>query len=229
MINLNNLKKVEILWLYNHRCEEHGMPYIQHPKCFERERPDIADCIVEPERIGFLDIEASGLKADFGYIISYCIKELDGDILESVLKPSDIRKYTFDKYIVEKLVADIHKFDRLLVYWGKNYRFDIPYVRTRALHWDVDFPKYKELYVQDVYDMVKPHLKLHNNRLGTVCRYLDIPAKGHWLNPDVWQKAMAGDKEALAYILEHNREDVIALELLWKRLNQFTRRAKTSI
>lgn len=228
MINLHNLKKEEILWLYDHRCKKHGMPYIQHPNCFENERDDI-DTIIKPEKIGFLDIEASGLKADFAYIISYCIKELGGDILEDVLKPGDIRKYNFDKNLIKKLTTDINKFDRILVYWGKNYRFDIPFIRTRAVHWGVDFPGYRALYVQDVYDMVKPYLKLHNNRLGTVCRYLGIPAKGHWLNPDVWQKAMAGDKESLDYILVHNREDVISLELLWNELNKFVRRSKTSI
>jgi len=231
MLNLNNFKKVEILWLYNHRCKNHNRPYTEHPKCFEKDYGEegINDIMVRPEKIGFLDIEASNLKATFGYMISYCIKELNGKILEEVLKPKDIKRYTFDKNITEKLVEDIQKFDRILVYWGKNYRFDIPFIRTRALHWDVDFPKYKELYVQDVYDMVKPYLKLHNNRLATVCNYLDIPAKGHSLNPTVWQKAMAGDKDSLDYILEHNREDVISLELLWKKLNGFTRRAKSSI
>jgi uncharacterized protein YprB with RNaseH-like and TPR domain len=227
MLNLNNLKKAEILWLYNHRCK-HGSRYTEHPGCYEKEHAE-DDAIIQPEKIGFLDIEASNLKADFGYIISYCIKEQKGKILEAVLKPKEIKNYTFDKNITKKLIEDLYKFDRVLVYWGKNYRFDIPYIRTRAVHWDIKFPKYREIYVQDVYDMVKPRLRLHNNRLATACKYFDIPAKDHSLNPTVWQRAMAGDKKSLDYILEHNREDVISLELLWDKLNKFVRRSKTSI
>lgn len=226
-MNLNNLKKDEILWLYNHRCK-HGSRYTEHPGCYEKEH-DKNDAIIKPEKLGFLDIEASNLNGDFGYILSYCIKEEYGKILEYVLEPNEIRSYIFDKNLSQKLVNDINKFDRLIVYWGKNRRFDIPYVRTRALHWDVSFPAYKELYVQDAYDIVRPYLKLHRNRLETACEYFDIPAKAHRLNPEVWQKAMAGDKKSLNYILEHNREDVISLELLWHKLNKFVRKAKTSI
>ena len=49
------------------------------------------------EVIGFLDIEASNLSATFGYVFSYCIKRLDGDIIERVLSPDEIKNGQFDK------------------------------------------------------------------------------------------------------------------------------------
>ena len=46
-----------------------------HPNCYDTEKGII-------EKIGFLDIETSNLNADFGYVLSYCIKKLDGEIIK---------------------------------------------------------------------------------------------------------------------------------------------------
>jgi len=226
-INWNRLLKRDFLWLANHRCT-HGNRYIEHISCYLREKPLLDDAPVV-ERIGFLDIETSNLNADFGYIISWCIKVLDGEIIESILTPEDINTHTFDKRIISELCSLMRTFDRLVVYYGKDYRFDVPYVRTRALHHGIDFPGHKELVITDLFDVVKKKLRLHRNRLATACDFLDIPAKGHTLNPTIWQKAMSGDKASLDWILEHNREDVISTELLWKRLEKFSPNSNTSI
>jgi uncharacterized protein YprB with RNaseH-like and TPR domain len=65
--------------------------------------------------------------------------------------------------------------------------------------------------------------------LATACQTFDISAKGHPLNPDVWQDAMTGEREALKYILEHNREDVVSLEELYDRVIDYTQLRKTSL
>jgi len=227
-LNLKRLTKVQIIWLWEHHCEAHGHRYLEHPQCIFKEQPSINDERLV-ERIGFLDIEAGGLVATFNYIFSYCIKEFEGNIIERVVTPKEIRSYDFDKKLMQQFCMDIQKFDRLIVYWGKSYRFDIPFLRTRAVKWGLDFPKYQEKYVTDVFDTVKSKLRLHRNRLETACEFLDIPCKQHRLNPNIWQKALAGDKVSLDWILEHNREDVISLEELWKRLNQFSRHSRISI
>ena len=116
-----------------------------------------------------------------------------------------------------------------MVFWGKDRRFDIPFLRTRALYWGLDFPDYKSLVVTDCYDIVKAKLRLHRNRLESVCDAFDIPSKEHRLTPEVWVRAMAGDKKSLDYILKHNREDVISLEAVWKKLERFARNSKVSI
>ena len=61
--NFNRLKKDEMLWLYSHYCK-HGHRYTEHPKCFHEEHAELVDA----ERVGFVDIETSGLNADFGWI-----------------------------------------------------------------------------------------------------------------------------------------------------------------
>jgi uncharacterized protein YprB with RNaseH-like and TPR domain len=197
--------------------------------CFAQEMGDIEDCPIQSEKTGFLDIEASNLHADFGYVISYCIKELDGDTLTRVIKPSDIRRSKFDKGIMSYVYKDLLSYDRVVVYYGKDRRFDLPFLRTRCLHWGHPFPSYRELFVTDAYDMVKGKLRLSRSRLANACSFYDIPCKAHTLKPDIWQKAMAGNKDALDYILQHNIEDVESLELLWKKLNEFAKNPKTSV
>lgn len=217
-MQLKNINKREILRLANTRCE-HGMSLLEHPNCLAEHIPT--------EKVGFLDIETSNLHADFGYMISYCIKELDGKIYHAQVTKNDLHKGIIDRRIMMQFVKDAKKFDRLITFYGK--RFDMPFLRTRAVFWKMDFPVYTEIYHTDVYDIIKRKFRLHSNRLQCAAENFDIPCKQHRLNPNVWQKAQMGNKEAIDYILEHNKEDVITLEELWKRINFCFHETKSSI
>ena len=72
-INFNRLKKPEMVWLYNHRCSEHGRRYTEHPHCFKN---DYGSNMLFNELIGFIDIETTNLAADFGYMFCWSLKEL---------------------------------------------------------------------------------------------------------------------------------------------------------
>ncbi len=178
---------------------------------------------------GIVVHNCTNLNASFGYIICYCIKEANGAITSRSLKPDDILEFRFDKPLLEHFVEDAKKFDRFITYYGRNGRFDIPYIRTRALVNGVPFPTYGAQFVTDLYDYVKYKLKLHRNRLETACEFLGIPAKEHRLSPLVWQRAQAGDQKSLTHVLKHCQEDVTSTELLWNKLHEFGRLTKTSI
>ena len=51
--NVDKLTKAQLSWLGKNYCK-HRMPYISHPSCFFREKPNQNPI---QERIGFLDIE----------------------------------------------------------------------------------------------------------------------------------------------------------------------------
>ena len=181
------------------------------------------------ERIGFFDIEASNLKATFGYMFTYCIKELDGKLIANSVTPKEIRNYVFDKRLMEDLCDDLRKFDRVVVHYGASYKFDLPFVRTRAVHYNLDFPLYSEVAVTDTHPILKAKFKLHSNRLETACDFFDIESKGHKLIPQVWNKALAGDPKSLKYILTHNKEDVMSLEALYKKICDYVKEGNVSI
>lgn len=222
---LKGMTKQEILKYANQTCE-HGHSYLEHAGC-------LAKIIGHEERIGFIDIETSSLNANYGMVISYAIKVGGEDIIyKNWLQEEDFQNKDghYDKRLIESCVLDMEEFDRLIVYWGKDRRHDIPFLRTRALMMGVKFPFYHENIVNDLYDIVRNKLRLGRNGLQSACTAFGIESKEHPLTPDVWMKAIVGhDAEAIQYILQHNIEDVISTELLWDKMNAFGSNPKTSI
>lgn len=215
-MNLRTLKKAELLYMATHRCK-HNHTFLEHPGCYQK----------PPEKIGFFDIEASGLNADFALMLSYCIKVQDGKILGSVIKPKELASSTPDKRVLEDCVKDLRKFDKVVTYYGTN--FDLPFVRTRCLLYGIDFPVYKEIQHTDCFYWAKSKLNLHRKRLQVVCDFLGIPSKGHPMIPNIWTSAMTGNKKSLKYILEHNEEDVVSLEEVYHRLIDYTANRSNSV
>lgn len=212
------LSKPELVQRARFRCK-HRHDGITHRACFDKVNPG--------ERIGFLDIEATSLNASFGYILSYCIKRLDGEVIKRPIAVADIKAHRYDRALCAQFLEDIAEFDRLVTYYGSRY--DIPFLRTRSLYWNLDFPPIGTMFHTDLYYTVRGKLRLYRNRLETACDMFGIESKGHRLTPQVWQNAQTGDKKAIDYVLAHNIEDVISLEALWLKLNGHYRLNKTSV
>lgn len=169
------------------------------------------------EKIGYLDIETTNLNASYGRIMSYCIKEHDGDVIKNVVTQDEVLSKEKDKRIVIEMCEDIKKFDRIITYFGT--KFDVPFMRARSIKWGADFPLYKAVKHTDVYYIVKHKLKLARNSLRVACEFFNIEAKEHRLDPEVWDNAITGDEKALDWVLLHNVEDVVCLETLYKKLD----------
>lgn len=225
MINLNRLKKNDIIWLSQNRCK-HRHYFIEHQNCFSKENPKESPLY---ERIGTLDIEASNLNADFGIVFSYAIKEKNGKILGRSLTRKEMENRIYDKELMRECCENMKKFDRLIGYYCGDRRFDIPFLRTRAVYWKLPFPLYKQVKVTDLYSVAKNKFNLHRRRLETLCSFFGIKAKGHPMKPETWFEAMAGDEKALNYIWAHNIEDVVSTEKLYDRIIEYSNKTETSI
>ena len=221
--NFHRLKKVEVEWLYDHYCK-HNHRYSEHPKCFLEE---YGDRLATIQRVVTLDIETTNLAADFGYILCYSMKDLDGDIIHRSITTREIKTYKFDEPLMRQFLKDIKGVDKVITYYGSG--FDLPYLRSRALRFNLPFPGWRELVSVDVYYIARAKLRTHRKRLEVVADLMGIPSKGHRLNPEVWQRAQAGSKQALDYIQTHCDEDVVTLEAVYERLIDFRSENKTSI
>lgn len=212
---LHRLSKRELVRLATTRCK-HGHTYLSHYGCYEAE---------QAEKVGYLDIETSNLDADFGIILSYCIKDAGSNaILEGTLTEADIAEAKAgceDRRVVEALVDDIQKFDRLVTYYGS--RFDVPYARTRALITGVAFPIYGALTHTDLYYVLKHRFKLSSNRLENACRTLLGKTQKTRIENRFWRGGVRGDAKSLRYILDHNRKDVLDLERLYRKVIMFSK------
>jgi len=207
------MKKDELLELFRGRCK-HGHTYAEHPNCYMKEKKsDI--------KVGYFDIETSNLKANFGIILSYAIKvKGEKTIYSDTIKKEELMNGTLDKRLVKQCIEDLKKFDVIMGYYST--KFDIPFVRSRALYWKIDFPKYGELKHKDIWYMVRSKMCLHSNRLESACKHLGIIGKTH-IEGKYWTMALTGDEKSLNYILDHNKKDVIILEKLHNRIKIFVR------
>lgn len=227
-VPIHRLSKKEIEWLARNRCKTHRHSYIEHYSCYLKDFPD------RRERVGFFDVETFDLKADIGIMLTYCIKDAGSDLIYSgVIDKKQIEKATRektgdeDRNVVEKCVADIGRFDKLVTFYGK--RFDMSYLRTRAMTMGMDFPDYGSISHIDMYDTVKRKFRLRSNRLEHACEFLLGESRKTRFDPLYWRCAMRGDEESLNMILEHNKFDVLDLEKLYYALEKFSRKSNTSI
>lgn len=223
---LHNMRKERIIWLATNHCKAHRHSYLEHWQCYVREAPD------QEEKIGALDIEASNLDADWGQMLSWCIKDLStGEIYHDVLNEADISKAKNgdeDSRIVRSCIARMGKMDRLITYYGARY--DVPFIRARAMITGVGFPhQHGSIKHKDVYDIVKRCFKLSSRRQENACRQLLGDTKKTKIDTRFWRSALRGDKKALAYVLDHNKADVEDLTRLWYAVKDYAKVNATSI
>ena len=213
------LNKEEIIWLANHRCK-HSSTYLEHYNCYTEEQK-------QPTKVGFFDIETSDLKANYGIMLSYCIKESDSKkIWFDTITKQDLAG-DLDKRLVRHCVEDMRRFDVVIGHYST--KFDIPFVRTRALAWDLDFLKYGEIKHIDVWYMARSLLCLNSNRQGTIAETLQHEDIKSRITPYYWLRALQGRQEAIDYILDHNKRDVLQLEGNYKKLEAYSRKNQKRI
>lgn len=217
--NPNNMTKAEILERFNYRCSHHHDGF-SHPQCYDRDKGN-------KERIGHLDIEASNLNANFGIVLSYCIKEDEGKIIKRLIEPKHMKDGSFDKHLMIQFCKDVRKFDRLTTWYGGG--FDIPFLRTRCVFHGLDFPLHGEVAHTDVWFIARKKFRFHSNRMEVVAKFFNIAAKNHPLVPEIWLKCMTGDRKALKFVLTHNVEDVETLEQIYHKIIEYKRFTRTSI
>jgi uncharacterized protein YprB with RNaseH-like and TPR domain len=219
VINIANYNKKEIVKMNGWKCE-HSHTGLEHPQCYMREHgKDLKRC--------FFDIETTGLQGNWDFMITYSIKpEGENDIICGAITKKEIEDGSFDRRIVKECIDNLMKFDRVYTFYGT--KFDIPFLRTRALEQGIDFPIYGSISHKDIYYIAKHKLKLHSNRLESVCDLLGIKGKTHE-NPNTWRFASGGNKKAIDDILNHNIWDVRILEDVYNRLKDFVKELDKSI
>ena len=220
---VHRLKVSEIRALATWHCR-HRHSGLEHYQCWLDEHPEL-----QP-RIGFLDIETSNLDANFGIMLTYCIKDSAGGILSASITPEDIKKYAPDKSdtrIAQRCIDDIQKFDTLVTFYGK--RFDVPFLRTRAIVDGLSFPVFGSIKHVDVWDWARKKLRLNSNRLEVVCLTLFGETDKTHIEYKYWIDAARGSKDSVAWILDHNERDVNDLARVFYVLQDFAKRNDSSI
>jgi len=219
LVNIRKANKMQYNWLYEHACF-HRHRYSIHFNCFLKKFG------IEEKR-GFLDIETSNLKADFGIVLCWCILDDEGHLYEDWLTKDDIMSDNEDKRVIETCIETMNKFDRIVTHFGTY--FDIPFLRTRALVHGLKFPQYGNMYHTDVWKMAKKSLCIHSNRQGCVAEVLQGKTIKTRIDHPSWRKAAFGNKEAMKEVVDHCEKDVPDLRKNYHSLLPFVREIRTSI
>ncbi len=182
----------------------------------------------EAYRVGHLDIEVYNLDANFGTMLSWSIlDDATEEIFSDWIKRDEaIDRKRRDKRLVQSLVDKMAEFDGFITYFGTG--FDNPYIRTKALMWDIPFYHYGEKMHYDLFYTVKSKLSLHSKGLAAATEaVLGVTEKTRISNV-VWLDANLGYQDALAEVVDHCERDVRDTRRLYYRLRDFVQINKKS-
>jgi len=136
---------------------------------------------------------------------------------EDKIATLDWGKKKDDKKLIKEFVKIMNKANEIIGHNGD--RFDIPWVRTRALfHGVKSIPRWRTL---DTLKSVRSNLKFPSNRLGDIAKYLGLEVQKMDTSFNLWKQVMAGDKDALAYMVEYCEYDVLVLEKVYEKIVKF--------
>jgi len=210
----------------NYKCI-HRHNGLTHAKCFETEKGI-------RERKAVLDIECGGLDAGFDIVYVWALKDLDGNIRYDNLTTEDIKAGIQDKRVIQSLCEYLWDFDRLVLHWGHRRRFDLPFLRTRAIRLGIDnFPKLGEMWVTDTWSMARSLLRLSSNRQGRVASSILGYDEKTAIDHEYWRQMKYGTvkqrKEAIKYIVDHCCHDVTQCEAIYLKMLPYYHEMRSSI
>jgi len=181
----------------------------------------------DAEKVGFLDIEASALKADAGIMLSWAICDQAAKVKSDVITRKEILDWTFDRRIIKSLIDAMRGFDVLVTFYGSQY--DLPFIRSRALRWRHSFPVYGDLIGIDLFYAARQNLELTRKSLDRVTTFLGCENKKTYFDIEIWNRAKYGCPKALKLVLEHNVIDVVVLLEVYEILKPFSKFTRRSI
>lgn len=163
-----------------------------------------------------LDLETTSLDADAGVILCASYESSKTDVGKVVTLRND--KINADKWkkgirgddkeLVKQLNALIRQHDIVVAHNGS--RFDLPYLRTRALHWGLE--PLREVKLVDPCQIAYRKFKLKSNSLGRIADYVGVKDKKTPLDMSVWMDAaLNGNPKAMDLIVEHCEADIRVL------------------
>lgn len=221
------LTKEELIYLDENYCK-HGHTLWEHWNCYEAMKQKDGKMADIKERVGYLDIESSHLKATFGLVFCYCIKDgLGKKIFERTVTKKELFGKELDKGVIAQCCEDMRQFSRLVTWYGA--RFDIPFLRTRAEFHGIEFPKNKEIWHTDGWKICHDKMLLHSNRLNVVQEFFGGGSEKTKINPLIWLRAQQGHAPSLKYIRDHCIIDVVELQKVCEKILKYAPRRKTSI
>lgn len=199
------------------RCE-HGHSAQSHPACARKS--------FKIDKVAILDIESSGIQsAVYGIVYSFALLELTpegkpGKLIYRSVSSDDIHNSRMDRDIVKDLVQRLNDYTKIITHYGN--KFDLPWVYTRALRWGWDkyWPEPKTIKLVDTWILARPHT-IMSRRLGSLEDLMTGKTDKTFMDGRMWEAVMAGRKDGLDWLKDHNCKDVYSTYEVYNRLKRW--------
>ena len=158
----------------------------------------------------FLDIETTSLNADTGMIVAVGVCYENGKtIIQFINSHKEEKKIIFNTFseIAQKQVITFN-----------GTRFDIPFLITRGLKYDLIMP---EVEIIDLYFWATKYLRLQSRKFHDICTFYEISHEeisGREVN-ELYIRALSGDKNSKNRIIQHLNQDLSAMRSLYKKIH----------
>ena len=157
----------------------------------------------------YLDIETSSLDADSGMIVAvgYAIGKQDPQIMF-------VKSFDEEKTVIYDIFQKV-KNSKIVTFNGTY--FDIPFLVARGLKYDLYLPKIENI---DLYAWAREFLRLQGRRFHEICVFYEIQHEeisGKEVN-ELFIKAMSGDRNAKERIVNHLKQDIVALQKFHQKI-----------
>ncbi len=160
---------------------------------------------------GYFDLETTNLKANFGRILCASVADMFGNVRTFRIDeaPYARSRRRDDIALCVALRDYLEQFDIIMGWYSKM--FDVPFLNTRLLIGNERPLRADIMHVDAIWKAKKGSMALHSARLDSLAKTFRLDTQKTVLDPDIWQDAADGDKEAMDYVVEHCEADVLVL------------------
>jgi uncharacterized protein YprB with RNaseH-like and TPR domain len=166
------------------------------------------DLVEETGKIVFFDIEAIGLKADYGSVICVSFKSYGH-------KPYSlsIKQAGNDQRLVREAKEELEKYSCWVSYYGKG--FDIKYLDTRLLKWGLP-PVDRRPHV-DLFFTLKSNILTGHKSQSHLLSWLKTESQKMSVSASDWSELPFKMSQHLPTMIKRCESDVMGLEALYKK------------
>lgn len=165
------------------------------------------DLAEQTKQLVFFDIEATGLRGDYGSVLCASFKPYGS-------KPYSLRvkQVGNDKGLVREIKEELEKYHSWCTFYGKG--FDIPMIQTRLLKWGHK-PIQSHHHI-DLFFTLKHHTVMSRKSMAQFAGLLQTGEQKMGVSPNVWSE-IGYNPNHFKQMIERCESDVSVLEDVYKK------------
>lgn len=168
-------------------------------------------------RVCFFDLETTDLNALMGRVLCCSVAGLDGKVktMRADRAPYKQEDLIDDSALVVAIRDTLEQAD-MIVGWNSKM-FDIPFLNARLAKAG-ERPLHTHFNLDLMWYAGGASMRIGSKKLDNVAKYFNFTNQKTPITWEDWQRAGAGDKEAMSKVVEHCESDILVLREAYEHL-----------